>query len=85
MCGRFTRYYTWEQIWRAYNLEPASGSIPNLRPRYNICPTDPVDVVLPTERGFRFEEIRWGLVPSWSPQPGVVAPRWRRIPFDPAQ
>jgi putative SOS response-associated peptidase YedK len=41
-----------------YNLIPA-GSIPNLRPRYNVCPTDPVDVVLPTAdgRGFRFEEM----------------------------
>ena len=71
MCGRFTRYYTWEQIWRAYNLEPAGGSIPNLRPRYNVCPTDPVDVVLPTDdgRGFRFEEMRWGLVPFWWDRP----------------
>ena len=71
MCGRFKRYYTWEQIWRAYNLEPAGGSIPNLRPRYNVCPTDSVDVVLPTDdgRGFRFEEMRWGLVPFWWDRP----------------
>jgi len=70
MCGRFTRYYTWEQIWRMYNLIPA-GSIPNLRSRYNVCPTDPVDVVLSANDGrqLRFEEMRWGLVPHWWNQP----------------
>lgn len=68
MCGRFTRHYTWEQIWAAYNLLP-SFAIPNLRPRYNVCPTDPVDVVLPGENGRRYQEMRWGLVPFWWNKP----------------
>jgi putative SOS response-associated peptidase YedK len=47
MCGRFTNRLTWEEIVRLYRL--AIKTPPhNLPPRYNICPTDPVDVV--TER-----------------------------------
>jgi len=43
MCGRFTRNYTWAQIQAMYSLtSPAS----NLQPRFNICPTDKVDVVV---------------------------------------
>jgi putative SOS response-associated peptidase YedK len=68
MCGRFTNRLTWEEIVRLYRL---TIKLPphNLPPRYNICPTDPVDVV--TERdGIRnFLRMRWGLVPSWWPKP----------------
>lgn len=51
-----------------YNLIPA-GTIPNLRPRYNCCPTDPAGVILQTESGRQYEEMRWGLVPYWWSKP----------------
>ena len=38
----------------------------NLRPRYNVCPTDPVDVVT-AER--QLVTMRWGLVPWWWSKP----------------
>jgi putative SOS response-associated peptidase YedK len=38
----------------------------NLRPRYNVCPTDPVDVVT-AER--QLIPMRWGLVPRWWSKP----------------
>jgi putative SOS response-associated peptidase YedK len=38
----------------------------NLRPRYNVCPTDPVDVVT-AER--QLVPMRWGLVPWWWSKP----------------
>jgi putative SOS response-associated peptidase YedK len=42
MCGRFTNKLTWTEIVALYNL--ALKSPPhNMQPRYNICPTDPVD------------------------------------------
>ena len=44
MCGRFTRDYTWHQIWEMYNLTSPAAS--NLRPRYNICPTTTIDTVV---------------------------------------
>ncbi len=40
-----------------------------LEPRYNVCPTDPVDVVLPGEGKRHFEQMRWGLVPYWWSKP----------------
>ena len=46
MCGRFTRNYTWQQIQALYRLT-VPAAIPNFQPRYNVCPTDPADVVVP--------------------------------------
>jgi putative SOS response-associated peptidase YedK len=41
----------------------------NLRPSYNVCPTDPVDVV--TAEGGKRELVTmgWGLVPYWRNKP----------------
>jgi putative SOS response-associated peptidase YedK len=43
MCGRFTRNYTWAQIRALYQL---SSTPANIQPNFNVCPTDPVDVVI---------------------------------------
>lgn len=66
MCGRFTRYYTWWQIWEMYNLFP---SAPNLQPRYNICPTAAVDVVIFGDGQRTLVPMRWGLIPGWWKKP----------------
>jgi putative SOS response-associated peptidase YedK len=66
MCGRFTQKYTWEELHRLYRLtQPAR----NLRPRYNICPTDPVDVVIRGDAGLLVVPMRWQLIPSWWKKP----------------
>jgi len=68
MCGRFTRLYTWEELIALYRLTmPAPPS--NLQPRYNICPTDPVDVVVSANGERTFAQMRWGLVPFWWSKP----------------
>jgi putative SOS response-associated peptidase YedK len=51
-----------------YNMAPPPA-LSNLQPRYNVCPTDPVDVVLPGESGRHLEQMRWGLVPYWWSRP----------------
>ena len=44
----------------------SAPTIPNLEPRYNISPTDPVDVILRGEDGRkRWQRMRWWLVPWW--------------------
>jgi hypothetical protein len=48
MCGRFTKKYTWQEIHALYRLMVPSA-IPNMQPSYNVCPTDPVDVVVDRE------------------------------------
>ena len=59
MCGRFTRNYTWQQIHALYRLT-APAAIPNLRPIYNVCPTDPADTVVANAGKHEFVEMRWG-------------------------
>jgi putative SOS response-associated peptidase YedK len=42
-----------------YNL---TGPAPDLEPRCNIAPTDPIDVAI---RGGHVVKMRWGLIPAW--------------------
>ena len=66
MCGRFTRKYSWREIWELYRLtSPAS----NLEPRYNVCPTTIIDTVVARSSGRELIPMRWGLVPSWWQKP----------------
>jgi putative SOS response-associated peptidase YedK len=68
VCGRFTVKMTWAEIVELYKLT-LDRPPHNLQPRFNVCPTDPIDVV--TERDGRrdFVRMRWGLVPAWWPKP----------------
>jgi putative SOS response-associated peptidase YedK len=67
MCGRFTQLYSWPELVALYRLTMPPV---NLQPSYNVCPTDPVDVVLPKEGGgLDFVRMRWGLVPYWWSKP----------------
>jgi putative SOS response-associated peptidase YedK len=44
VCGRFTVKANWAELVALYRLT-MDAPPHNLRPRYNVCPTDPVDVV----------------------------------------
>ena len=44
MCGRFTVKMTWAEIVALYKLT-LDRPPHNLPPSYNVCPTDPIDVV----------------------------------------
>jgi putative SOS response-associated peptidase YedK len=71
MCGRFTQAYTWQELVALYRLaQPAV----NLQARYNVCPTDPIDVVRPREGGLELVSMRWGLVPWWWKKPLKALP-----------
>ena len=73
MCGRFTVKATWAELVAMYRLT-MDAPPHNLRPRYNVCPTDPVDVVT-VER--QLVTMRWGLVPWWWSKP-LKNCAWRR-------
>ena len=68
MCGRYTRMYTWAELYALYMLTIGRTSS-NFQPRYNICPTTDVDVVTQGEVGRELRQMRWGLVPSWWSKP----------------
>ena len=64
MCGRFTARYTWIEVRDFLRLtQPKPPS--NLPPRYNICPTDEIGVVLEHNGVRGLMTMRWGLVPAW--------------------
>jgi putative SOS response-associated peptidase YedK len=44
VCGRFTQNYTWDELVALYRLTMPSV---NTQPSYNVCPTDPIEVILP--------------------------------------
>lgn len=64
MCGRFTNKLTWEDIVRLYRLT-LNAPPHNLRPRYNVCPTDTIDTIVFEQCVRSLVLMRWGLVPRW--------------------
>lgn len=70
MCGRYTKDWTWEEIFaflQPLTLERSGQS--NLQPCYNICPTDIVDTLVMDEVKTSIVPMRWGLIPSWWKKP----------------
>lgn len=69
VCGRITLTAAPSLVAEVFGL----GTVPDLRPRYNIAPSQPVPVVRlagdpPTRR---LDELQWGLIPSWAKDPGI--------------
>jgi putative SOS response-associated peptidase YedK len=68
VCGRFTVKMTWAEIVALYRLT-LDAPPHNLQPRYNVCPTDSIDVVTERDGKRDFGRMRWGLVPWWWSKP----------------
>lgn len=63
MCGRYLLDAVPADILRAFGVETP----PELKPRYNIAPTQQVPIVRVNRFGDReLATVRWGLVPSWA-------------------
>jgi putative SOS response-associated peptidase YedK len=62
MCGRFSLFTPAPDLARLFDL----AGFPELAPRYNIAPTQPVAAVRAGEAGRELVRLRWGLVPPWS-------------------
>ena len=68
MCGRFIVKATWAELVALYRLT-MDAPPHNLPPRYNVCPTDPIDVVTEQDGKRDLARMRWGLVPRWWSKP----------------
>ena len=65
MCGRFTM--THEQLeMLAEDLGVPVESLPNIRPRYNIAPTDEHFIVRMEHEDYEVVPAKWGLLNWWS-------------------
>ncbi len=64
MCGRFTVGMTWAEIVALYRLTLYKPPH-NLRPRYNVCLTDAIDIVTERDGKRDFVRMQWGLQLMW--------------------
>ena len=69
MCGRFTQRFSWREV-RAF-LHLGGGPAANLRPRYNLAPSQNAAVVRYDGGERRLSMLRWGLIPAWAKDPGI--------------
>ena len=69
MCGRFTLRSSPQAVAEAFALPEA----PDLFPRFNIAPGQPVAVVRqePRAEGRELALLRWGLIPAWADDPSI--------------
>lgn len=67
MCGRFAITLPDDAMARLFDAAPANDLPPV--PRYNICPTQPVAVVISAEGRRRYGPMRWGFIPRWYKTP----------------
>ena len=66
MCGRFTNQYSWAELHALYGLSDQSFPQSNLRPRFNVAPTDEMPIVRIKDGRREVGLLKWGLVPSSS-------------------
>lgn len=68
MCGRYAFYSPAEAVRRTFALD----DLPELKPRYNIAPTQSVPVVrVGEDRRRTMAMLHWGLVPKWAREKAV--------------
>jgi putative SOS response-associated peptidase YedK len=65
MCGRFLQLSSRDELARLFGFETADD-VPDLFPRYNVAPTQPVAAVRLDDGRRAFAALKWGLIPSWA-------------------
>ena len=67
MCGRFSSYYTWREIWEFSGGLQLTVPAEDPQPAYNMAPTQPAWVLVGGEPGqARAVQMRWGIIPAWA-------------------
>ena len=71
MCGRFTLNQSVEALAQVFHVEP----VLDLAANFNIAPTQMVATVLqnPESEKREFQQLHWGLIPSWAKDAGMGA------------
>lgn len=69
MCGRFTNKAKSEQIEKEFKVGKLNPSL--FQPRYNIAPSQMINVVLESDGNRIVEQLKWGLVPLWTKESDI--------------
>ncbi len=68
MCGRFAFYSPTEATAALFGV----SAFPEVKPRYNIAPTQDIAVVrVGADDSRELTMLRWGLVPFWAKEPSI--------------
>jgi len=68
MCGRYSLSSPPDILKEEFGL----SACPELKPRYNIAPSQDAPVIRQSESGERsLSLLRWGLIPSWAKDPSI--------------
>lgn len=67
MCGRYSQTQNAETIAQAFQLI----ALPEIQPRYNIAPTQPVSAIGISSGNRQHRLLHWGLIPSWAKDPAI--------------
>ena len=67
MCGRYTLAVSPEKLSDRFAVEPPF----DLKPRYNIAPTQAVVAVRQIDGHRELVSLRWGLIPAWAKDAGI--------------
>ena len=62
MCGRFALYSDPKTLARRFGAQAPA----DLRPRYNVAPTQSIPIVREDDGQRRFALVRWRLIPHWA-------------------
>ncbi len=74
MCGRFTLHHSREEIEERFAAQLVPHLAADAGPHYNIAPTQTVLAVTERPGGARLlDGFHWGLIPSWTKDPGIGA------------
>ena len=74
MCGRYANFLAEQDLIDAFSIASVADEARLIPPRYNIGPTQLVQIVRPRKDDADARELataRWGLVPSWAKDPGI--------------
>ena len=69
MCGRYEYHpHEFSDLRIRFNLDK---DVPEFKPSYNIAPGQQVPVIVREDGRNKVKLMRWGLVPSWAPDPSI--------------
>ena len=67
MCGRYFLTTPGDVLAAELELE----SVPEVEPRYNIAPSQPVAIVRAAGPGRELAQVTWGLIPGWAKERAI--------------